>query len=102
MTEDEMVGWQHRLIGQWFQQTLADTEGQGSLGSCSPWGQKGSNTTERRNNKTSPQRRHVDVHQAFEEMFNVVNPHARENKNHNEIQNGYHQKEHSYEILTRM
>ena len=102
MTEDEMVGWHHRLIGQWFQQTLADTEGQGSLGSCSPWGHNGSNTTERMNNKTSPQRRHLDVHQAFEEMFNVVNPHARENKNHNEIQNGYHQKEHSYEILTRM
>ena len=54
------------------------------------------------NNKTFPQRRHVDVQQAFEEMFNVVNHHTRENKNHSEIQNGYHQKEHSYEILARM
>ena len=31
-----MVGWYHRLSGHEFEQTL-DDEGQGSLGSCSPW-----------------------------------------------------------------
>ena len=40
MTEDEMVGWHHE-----FEQTLGDSEGQGSLGCCSPWGHKESDTT---------------------------------------------------------
>ena len=31
MTEDEMVGWYHQLNGHEFEQTLGDTEGQGSL-----------------------------------------------------------------------
>ena len=37
MTEDEMVGWQHRLNGYEFEQTLGDGEGLGSLACCSPW-----------------------------------------------------------------
>ena len=31
MTEDEMVGWHHRLDGHEFEQALAAGEGQGSL-----------------------------------------------------------------------
>ena len=31
MTEDEIVGWHHRLNGHEFEQTLGDGEGQGSL-----------------------------------------------------------------------
>ena len=31
MTEDEMVGWHHRLIGHEFEQTPGDSDGQGSL-----------------------------------------------------------------------
>ena len=27
MTEDEMVGWHHQLIGREFEQTLGDNEG---------------------------------------------------------------------------
>ena len=49
-TEDEMVGWHHRLNGRVFGQTLGDSEGQGSLACCSPWGRKESGTTERVNN----------------------------------------------------
>ena len=30
MTEDEMVGWHHRLNGHEFEQTLRDGEGQGT------------------------------------------------------------------------
>ena len=30
-TEDEMVGWHHRLNGHEFEQTLGDSEGQGNL-----------------------------------------------------------------------
>ena len=50
MTQDEMVGWHRRLNGQEFEQTPGDSEGQGSLACCSPWGCKKSNTTERLNN----------------------------------------------------
>ena len=35
-----MAGWHHRLNGYEFEQILRDSEGQGSLESCSPWGQK--------------------------------------------------------------
>ena len=46
MTDDEMVGWHHRLKGHDFEQALGDSEGQGSLVCCSPWGCKESETTE--------------------------------------------------------
>ena len=35
MTEDEMVGWHHRLSIHEFVQTLGDGEGQGGLVCCS-------------------------------------------------------------------
>ena len=35
MTEDEMIGWHHGLNGHEFEQTLGDSEGQGSLACCS-------------------------------------------------------------------
>ena len=50
MTEDEMVGWHHRLDEHEFEQALGDGEGQGSLTCCSPWGCKESDRTERLNN----------------------------------------------------
>ena len=50
MTEEEMVGWHHRLNGHEFEQALGDDEGQGSLVCCSPWGHKDSDTTEALNN----------------------------------------------------
>ena len=37
MTEDEMVGWQHKLNRHEFEQTLGDGERQGNLACCSPW-----------------------------------------------------------------
>ena len=40
MTEDEMVGWHHRLDGHEFEQVLGDCEGQGGLACCSPWGRR--------------------------------------------------------------
>ena len=38
VTEDEMVGQHHQYNGHEFQQTLGDSEGQGSLVCYSPWG----------------------------------------------------------------
>ena len=43
-TEDEVVGWHHQLTGHEFEQALGDSEGQGSLVYCSPWGCKESDT----------------------------------------------------------
>ena len=40
MTEDEMVGWHHRLNGHEFEKAPGDGEGQGSLVCCSPCGLK--------------------------------------------------------------
>ena len=48
-TEDEMVGWHHRLYGHEFEQALGVGDGQGSLVCCRPWGRKESDTTERLN-----------------------------------------------------
>ena len=43
--EDEMVIQHHQLNGHESEQTLGDSEGQGSLVCCSPWGLKESDTT---------------------------------------------------------
>ena len=40
MTEDVMVGENHQPNGHDFEQTLGDSEGQGSLACCSSWGHK--------------------------------------------------------------
>ena len=48
-TEDEMVGWHHRLDGHGFGWTLGVGVGQGGLACCGPWGHRESDTTERLN-----------------------------------------------------
>ena len=45
-TEDELVGWHHRLDGHEFEWTPGVGDGQGSLACCSPWGCKELDTTE--------------------------------------------------------
>ena len=40
MTEDETGEWHHQLKGHEFDQTVGDSEGQGSLACCSPWGHR--------------------------------------------------------------
>ena len=40
MTEDMMVVWHHWINGHEFEQAPENSEGQGSLACCSPWGQK--------------------------------------------------------------
>ena len=49
MTEDEMVGWHHRLDGHESEQAQGVGDRQGSLVSCSPWGCKELNMTEQLN-----------------------------------------------------
>ena len=55
MTEDEMVGWHHRLkwtcvgglngLNGHNEQTPRDSEAQGILVCCSPWGRRGLDVT---------------------------------------------------------
>ena len=54
-----MIGWHHRLNGCEFEQTEVDSEGQGSLVCCSPWGCKESDTTLRLNNKNAQDNPHT-------------------------------------------
>ena len=46
MTEDDMVGWYHRLNGHEFEQAPGVSDGQGGLACCSPCSHKESDTTE--------------------------------------------------------
>jgi len=48
-TEDEMVGWHHRLNGHECEQAPRVGDGQGGLACCSPWGHKELDTTKRLN-----------------------------------------------------
>ena len=48
-TEDEMVGWHHRLDGHEFEKAPGVGDGQGGLACCSPWGHKELDTTEQLN-----------------------------------------------------
>ena len=55
-TEDEMVGWHHRLSGHEFEQALGDGEKQGNLACYSPCGHKESDKTEQLNNNNKRHR----------------------------------------------
>ena len=46
MTEDEMVGWHHRLDGHEFEQALGVGGGHGGLAYRGPWDCKESDTTQ--------------------------------------------------------
>ena len=45
-TEDETIGWHHRLCAHELEQVPGAGDGQGSLACCSPWGHKESDMTE--------------------------------------------------------
>ena len=46
MTEDEMVGWNHRLYAHEYDQALGVGDGQGSLACYNPWSHKESDMTQ--------------------------------------------------------
>ena len=73
MTEAEMVGWHHRLDGHEFEQALGDTEGQGSLARCSPWGLKDSDTTEQQHGR-------VKKDDTFKPVANINNGNREKSK----------------------
>ena len=49
MTEDEMVGWHHRLDVHEFEQAPGVGDAQGTLACCGPWGLKAQGMTEQLN-----------------------------------------------------
>ena len=49
MTEDEVVGWYHRLNGHGFEQAQGVGDGQETQTCCSPWGHKELAMTEQLN-----------------------------------------------------
>ena len=62
MTGDEMVGWHHRLNGHEFEQTQGDSEEQGSLACCSPWGRKELDNKYQRTTKLARNALHKTYH----------------------------------------
>ena len=56
--EDELARQYHQFNGDKFQQIPADSEGQGSLVCCSPWGHKESDMTQRLNDNKDM---HIDI-----------------------------------------
>ena len=65
MTENEMVGWQHRLDGYESEQAPGVGDGQGSLVCRSPWGCKELDKTERRN--------WTDLSATWEALYSILN-----------------------------
>ena len=53
MAGNETVGWHHQLHEHEFEQTPGDSERQGGLVCCSPWGQKELDMTQSLNNHSS-------------------------------------------------
>ena len=70
--EEEMVGWHHWLNGYEFEQTLGDSEGQGSMSCGSPWSCKELVSTEQLSNKNNP---YSYIHSDFLSL--LVCPHPR-------------------------
>ena len=57
-TEEEMVGWHHRINRHGFRWTPGVADGQGGLACCGSWGCKELNTTEWLNNNNNKLRYH--------------------------------------------
>ena len=55
MIENKVVAWLHGFNGHEFEQTLGDSEGQGSLAFCSSWGCRKSDRIEPLNNNNNTQ-----------------------------------------------
>ena len=67
LTEDKMIGWHHRLNGHEFEQIQGNSEGQGNLGCCGPWGCQELYVTKPLKNSSKqivPSRWTVGLHQA--------------------------------------
>ena len=86
MTEDEMVGWHHRLNGHESEWIPGVGDGQGGLACCDSWGRKESDMTERldwteldylllkqqwQNTKTQGQNKQAKKNQTIHSIFKL-------------------------------
>ena len=72
MTEDEMVGWHHKLNGHEFEQTLGDSEGQGGPVCCIPWSCKELDMTEQWNNNNKRRETAMICHMYSKKMIRLT------------------------------
>ena len=82
VTEDEMVRWHHRLDGHEFEQTLWDSEGQGSLVCCSPWGCKELDTAEWLSNNSTYIRVSDQIRSVAQSCLTLCDPMNRSTPGH--------------------
>ena len=66
----------HQLNGHEFEQALGDSEGQGSLAYCNPWGHKDSDTTEQLNKNKEVSLYHQERNICLNDLMKVQ-PHAQ-------------------------
>ena len=71
MTEDETVGWHHRLDGHEFEQAPGVGEGQGRLACHSPWSLKELDMTEQLNWLTDWV---ISLPQSFSDLLRLIKP----------------------------
>ena len=81
-TEDEAVGWHHRLNGHEFEQTPGDSEGQGSLACCSPWGCKELGMTWGLNNNNKELLRKSAINYRWNLSFNIFWKNCKKDTNY--------------------
>ena len=67
-----MVGWHYRLNGHEFEQTQGDSEEQGSLVCCSPWGHKELDVTEQWNNNKKRRETAMMCHMCSKKMIRLT------------------------------
>ena len=69
-----MVIWHHQVNGHEFEQTLGDSEAQGSLPCCSPWGHKELDMTDQLSTTHLTQYRYFKSYQykSFIEVFLIT------------------------------
>ena len=70
-TEDEMVGWDHRLNRHEFEQAPGNGKGQGSLACCWPWGRKELDMTEQLDNTNCYSKQSIALLLLFILFFNI-------------------------------
>ena len=72
-TEDEIAEWHHQLNGHEFEQALEDdSEGQGSLESCSSWGCRELAITEGPNNNNMRKKEILPLESTWIDLEGIV------------------------------
>ena len=64
-----MIRQHHRQNGLEFEQTVGDSEGQGNLACCSPWGRKEVDTTQWLNNRTKKLQGYIEQNEDYNQHF---------------------------------